>query len=323
MKLLIFSDLHLHPFPFGAKINSEGFNTRLVEIVQALGYILNLAEKQNCDAILFTGDFFHTKRLEVETLELAYRALGQCSIPIYAISGNHDQTDDIGQVSAIHGIKTLLQGDTLQKISGVMVDGYSFRRKPMKPKFPKANIVMLHTGITGAAMGADFIEEDAPLSVIDLWNSGPRLIIAGHYHQPQLFTPSNVYLPQGNDGETYDLGDLPALLIPGAPVQHNFGDSGSVRGCWTYDERSLTFHPVPGPQFFDTDDMERDQRAIDDGPKDLSIYLRPKPKREEKAYENRIGVNPETAPEEVMKRYIEAMKADSGLLKIGKELYGI
>lgn len=256
-RFLVFSDIHLHPFPAFSRLDG-GINSRLNEIGNVLSNILEIADNRKCDAVLFSGDFYHTRKLDIETIEVGSRALwsGSKHIPIIAISGNHDQADKLGEFSSISALKgrlRILHSGEIDNVAGVTIKGIPFQGNKRNIleylKAEDADIVLMHTGIGNAMMGSELVASDHEFIGDGEMMGRAQYIFSGHFHQPQLFSDDKVYLPE--ESTQYALDDMPAIIIPGAPVQHGFGDEGSVRGCWLLDtsKNHLEFIPLDGPNF--------------------------------------------------------------------------
>jgi hypothetical protein len=123
-------------------------------------------------------------------------------------------------------------------------------------KVPKRTDVLLtHVGFAGAFMGSDYIADMGDCVDYEAVRDHADLVISGHFHQPQLIT----FDEKGDIQNRRPTGDAQpgrwqkgrGILIPGSPEQHNFGDMGSVRGCWVvdFDERKATFRRLGSPEF--------------------------------------------------------------------------
>ena len=111
MKILIFSDLHVHNWTYGAT-QIDGWNSRLLVQEKFLDHLANVAAEEDIDVAVFCGDLFHQHgQLTADVLQVAYegfRTLGNTIPDCYALVGNHDfQTSDgdINSLSFLHGAK--------------------------------------------------------------------------------------------------------------------------------------------------------------------------------------------------------------------------
>lgn len=67
-KVLLFSDLHLHPH----KRSLE----RMTDCLKTVDWVFETAKKHNIKSILFGGDFFHDRqKIEVYTYQQAFKTL--------------------------------------------------------------------------------------------------------------------------------------------------------------------------------------------------------------------------------------------------------
>ncbi|MDP4274803.1 MAG: exonuclease subunit SbcD [Bacteroidota bacterium] len=108
MKLLHTSDWHL-----GKHLETI---SRIEEQQDVLNEIIDIAEKEEVDAVLVTGDLFDTFNPSVEAIDLFYKTL-KCLAdngrrPVVAIAGNHDSPDRIEAP------------DPLAKECGIIFAGY-------------------------------------------------------------------------------------------------------------------------------------------------------------------------------------------------------
>lgn len=248
MRLLVFSDLHLHPFPQFAKITKQGINSRLEEGLNALDTIHEAIKNYNPNLTLFSGDFFHQTKIDAPTLELGVSKLDVISTysDLVGIAGNHG----------------LVKGDTgfhiekvLAKYGGWFFEPYIFDYMGVKlgihpyvkngkeveewiNKNPELRVAIIHQGINGARINCSFVSEGLEDSINpNNIRFGPLLIIAGHYHRPQQ-TQIKVDKKSSN-----------TFLIPGSPLAHSFNDIDSKRGFWTIDNFIPEFHEILGPKF--------------------------------------------------------------------------
>lgn len=349
MKFGIFSDIHIHPFNAFSKINADGINTRLLETVETLEKILDGAQKNKCDFVLFCGDMWHVKKIDAITLDLTMRALQKTQIPIILIPGNHEEMDALGKFHATRVLRGRVQildhhDGLTTKINGLRIAGIPYAKnqdiKKLMTDYKGYDVLMLHTGITGALMGADFIADEESISLNDLQDA-IGLVTAGHFHQSQLFT-DQVYLPDGAE-ENYTRKIIPGktVLIPGAPLQHGFGDEGSVRGWWLCDDlKTLSFQPINAPKFLKLlgSDIKNGLNGLDlsqvyatiiseDGKIDeqtahelrgLKMIVE---KKETKA-EQRMSIDTSTSADDIIAAYVERMgKGDKQqLIRTGKDI---
>lgn len=253
-KIVLFSDLHAHPFKPYATILENGMNSRLADAVSCVEQIVAYCnEDPEVEAVAFAGDMFHVRRtINVPAFNAIYEALARfrtIGVPLVMIHGNHDQADRLGESHAIYAFRTfatvldrpgweILQGRSGYPFTllGVpyMEDVQSLREVVDTPA-PATGLPRLflgHLGIQGARVGADFVytnPHDAAAHDLnqDAFDAG----FLGHYHIHQAVGPRFWYI--------------------GAPLQHNWGDAHQWRGFLTYDmdRGTIEHHDLVAPRF--------------------------------------------------------------------------
>lgn len=137
MKLLHTSDWHL-----GKRLNNV---ERLQEQQAVMQEIVEIAEREQVDAVIVAGDLFDTYNPPVEATDLFYKTLKRLANngkrPVIAIAGNHDSPDRIEAP------------DPLARECGILFVGY-----PNTPPPPFS----LDTGLTITRTDEGFIELQLP-----------------------------------------------------------------------------------------------------------------------------------------------------------------
>lgn len=254
MKLAICSDIHFHNWTQFARIGTDGLNSRLKLTYDRVVDILKGAAEEKCAAILFAGDLFHSKKIDAEVLDIAARAFAVNDIPIIGIAGNHDTAvigEDPRHSSRAISRITWIAGTMRSQSVGDRGESVSVLGMPYNPSGdsllselknifgningPKGyNILLLHVGIVGSMAGDGYIPVSGDAVAADSLAAYADLVVCGHYHTSQVIMD----------------GTRPKILIPGAPEQHNFGDSSEDRGYWIYNTNGTTkFCPLGSPKF--------------------------------------------------------------------------
>jgi len=237
MKIILFSDLHAHPFKPYATILESGMNSRLADAISCIHQVLQIAREQDADLVLFGGDMFHVRRtINVMAFNAVYEAMAGFSmykIPVGMIHGNHDQADRAGDDHSIHAFRTfctVIDDPGWQMLTGRSGKPYAIMGVPyteniehlrhvLKEPCPAANkhrLFLGHLGIQGARVGADFVYTNPhDASIGDLTATEFDAGYLGHYHEHQQLAPNFHYI--------------------GAPLQHTWGDRDQWRGCLVYD----------------------------------------------------------------------------------------
>lgn len=97
------SDLHLG-YKAGHKLTKQGINWREADGYKALDEVVHqILSEGTVDAVLIAGDVFHTPEPSIRSILFAqreFRILADNGIPVYCISGNHDQSDIRAEIAA-------------------------------------------------------------------------------------------------------------------------------------------------------------------------------------------------------------------------------
>lgn len=258
MKLAILSDLHLHPFPQFSKAGPEGISSRLDEIYRTASVAFQGAAYQSCKAVIFAGDWFHTKTISAEVLDLTGRLMSLASklgLDVSMVPGNHDMT-----AQGVHALRALAPhvrfldegpvefGNKKFRIAGL---AYSPKRDELlaRAKLLKGqDVLVLHAPCVGAEMASDIVaidEEDTIRTDQILQTSRSKMIVCGHYHKPQIYRGEWTSDLFGSTMSGKWLTSVQAL-VPGAPCQHCFGDARQKRGYWVLDAERMAvqFNPI-------------------------------------------------------------------------------
>lgn len=233
---VVLSDLHAHPWAAFAQRDGAQ-NSRLRRTLTVLEDSLRRAMELDVPW-LFAGDIVHTAgfALNVVLAELVAVLRKFPTVPKLAVWGNHDargvggrileaQTVWATLVPAVHDL-TLLDPsiyDDLVELNGLTFSGAG--AQPSMESFvyaPPSDIGIYHGTVLGSVgpNGYVFPEGLDPLELL----RRHRVVIVGDIHHPQ-----QIEAPAGQ-----------AILIPGSPEHHNFGDSGE-HGWWV-----LSMREAPG-----------------------------------------------------------------------------
>jgi DNA repair exonuclease SbcCD nuclease subunit len=223
-RFLVFSDLHLNLWKYGSYLTEDGRNTRLEDQLNFFRYMYHYAVTNGIKYILFCGDFFHTPgQVRSEILQGAWQELSDCpDVEFIWLVGNHDQANKRGTIHSLdflrqfgyvvghqEGFRSSLSFPDLPPIHALNYVENEDTLKRFLDNAPKDSIVLMHQGVSGVDVNAKGFTLNEILK--------PEMIpdhilhaFAGHYHSHKRV----------ND----------KLTIPGAAMQHNWGDVGDVRG---------------------------------------------------------------------------------------------
>ncbi len=248
MRILIFSDLHLHNHVYGATI-VDGVNSRLQDGRNVLHQIAEYCEVDPVSHIVFAGDLFHSHgKLDASVLKVAYEGfqeiLDSSGCYIDVIVGNHDSGVKDMSVHALHWLKAFSDdlGDEFIRVidkpthnwSGVHT-GFSFLQytesvDEIKEFFDNANeTCFMHAGIDGVPMKSGFVPGSAFNT--DMIPDHVQYVFAGHYHGHMKVTDK--------------------ATVIGSPLQLNWADEGDDRGFIVYDTDTgeQEFIEIDAPKF--------------------------------------------------------------------------
>lgn len=224
-----------------------------MDAVNCISQIREHAVAIGADLVLFGGDLFHVrKHIPVRTFNAVYDEMARFSlekIPIVMIHGNHDQVDKAGDEYSIYAFSSFLH--VVDKPGWVYADGidkteYAIMAVPYTEDVeavkqlvsePCLNssahkIFLGHFGVQGALVGSDFVYPGTyDPNVTDLEPDRFDAVFLGHFHKYQKLAENAYYV--------------------GAPLQHNWGDTGEERGFLIYDTETCTheFVPLKAPKF--------------------------------------------------------------------------
>lgn len=215
-RFLLFSDVHLHPW----------VNIPLTHQLSCLLNITRYASANNIKSLLFCGDLFHShSSINTHVMWVWNQFLQEVkalNLSLTGISGNHDHYLKNGTVTALDAIRLLPKGSLLGpgdivEVDGVPVKGYEYidDKEDLKlllqtdKDFPSNCILLMHQGVQGVELNSKGFTLNEGLSS-DLIPQNVLHCFAGHYHTNRQVSSN--------------------LTIPGALMQHGFGDSYDSRG---------------------------------------------------------------------------------------------
>jgi DNA repair exonuclease SbcCD nuclease subunit len=269
MKILIFSDLHLHNHVYGADlVTRPGFdlinvNSRLVDGRSVMEQIAVYIEENPVDEVVFCGDLFHTHgKLDAGVLRVAYQGWERITrahnkpCHTYAIVGNHDTADKTLHTHALHWLESLgvnvidepchngFNGlprklsflpytEDVEVIKQFFADADKKANGAIYKGHAGGTVCFMHSGIDGVPMKSGFVPGSAFNT--DMIPKGVQHVFSGHYH-PHMYVTHKA-------------------TVVGTPLQLNWADEGDERGFIVYDtdDDVQVFHPIDAPKFVTLD----------------------------------------------------------------------
>jgi len=241
-ELLVFSDHHAHPFPFGSQeVMHDGVltNSRLVDACQVIEQMRKYADDHDIEKIVFGGDLFHTREaVSTDAFNFTSREIAKFAKnveAVYMLVGNHDCFDREGKVHSLEVFDHIpnvvvkgweRSGSLRSHVRGRRGDTYTLCFVPYTENRQLAidtirnhadtacegpKLLFAHLGMQGAKVGSDYVlVSEGDIGVGDIPYTAFAGCLFGHFHQHQPLFPNGWYI--------------------GASHQHNWGDVNTKRG---------------------------------------------------------------------------------------------
>ena len=232
MKLVVYSDLHAHPFK-GGQILAEGRNSRVDDALGVIDTVYAYAE--NIEAtVIFGGDLFdRRKSIDVDTYNKVHQTISDHTARAVMIPGNHDQANKSGTIHALERFHskrcqvvsdpswTKIQGggsvlgvfavpytDDGEIIASQVAEGIDRR-----PEWAEKALLLMHYGVQGAKVGpSDYVlpcELELPMLQPSQWD----LILSGHYHIGQQLGDRFHYIGSAMQHRWDDMGFSKTFMV--------------------------------------------------------------------------------------------------------------
>jgi DNA repair exonuclease SbcCD nuclease subunit len=245
MKILFFSDLHLHNHQPFHTIMPSGRNSRLQDGLNVLSEISAYCCWNDIDYVIFAGDLFENWRsLDIDVLNCAYEGIlnirRSCK-EFFLLVGNHDQYSNTGNVITLapfrHSCEVIWQAEK-REVGDIKIFFNPFKEDVRK--FKKyisdvncADLMVFHQPIKEALLPGTNMPLNKGVSVEDLQVGKFRMCIGGDVHKRQTLMNCVHYL--------------------GSPMQLDFSEAGEKKGFTVLytEDWSLEFVEVTcAPRFF-------------------------------------------------------------------------
>ena len=238
MRILCFSDIHLHNWHYGSSIVG-GMNSRLMDQASVLNQIAQYTYENSVDRVVFGGDLFHTHgKLDSSVLKVAFQGLSRITNPIPRFNpiqpmpavflvGNHDTDRKDKSVHSLHWLASttscVVDSSFHDKLSGLSYLSYTESKDEVVDFFKHAGpICFLHQGIANVPMGSGFLINE--ILSADLVPDHVKYVYTGHYHKHTRVSDK--------------------ITIIGSTLQLNWSDEGDSRGFLVIDTDTGTFEHV-------------------------------------------------------------------------------
>lgn len=234
-KALFTADIHAsNSLPFAQRDPHSMISDRLKDTISVLDEMRKFAVVSGVEHIWVLGDLVDKRIIDAVTLKSVTAALKQMlddGLRIFLLPGNHEACDAKARHSILDayssmGITVFAAPEWLATASfkpDRLPSGMCFGALPFQPDDVVAAVldswsgaarsepfvVMLHQSIIGGRIGSWVCPEGIDQELLEPFST----TLAGHFHSPQKLCNGVYYL--------------------GAPLQHNFADSGDERGFWS------------------------------------------------------------------------------------------
>jgi DNA repair exonuclease SbcCD nuclease subunit len=265
MKILIFSDLHLHNHTYGATL-VDGVNSRLLDGASAMQQVAEYINDWYIDEVVYCGDLFHTHgKIDAGVLKVAYegweKIMQHLNKPshAYALVGNHDTADKTMKVHALHWLEALgvnvIDMPWHNSFNGLPRNlsflPYTEDVETIERFFEKATekvdtVCFMHAGIDGVPMKSGFVPGSAFNT--DMIPDKVKQVFSGHYHPHMQVTEK--------------------ATVVGSALQINWADEGDERGFLVYDTETdvQEFVKIDAPKFVTMDYETLEGRPLETAP---------------------------------------------------------
>jgi len=252
---VVFSDLHLHEWTYGASYTESGFNSRLEAMKKSLLEMCDYCQENNIIDILFCGDFFHTQStLSVQAIQAAFQFFEktrELGLNLHLLVGNHDVSDKKQAIHSLHMFKPyahVIEEEEVFQMGRWTVAALPFCEDEKKIKHflnviaPEAHFAIMHQGVKNVPMASGVI-----LNEILSENMIPESLVhcfVGHYHHHRKVNPH--------------------FTVVGSFTHQTWSDANSVRGFLHYkvDTNIVKLIETSAPKFFAFDYPNIDETKI-------------------------------------------------------------
>jgi DNA repair exonuclease SbcCD nuclease subunit len=223
------ADLHAHTWKQFARTDAKGVNSRLSDLVTALGQVWHEARRRKVTDVYIAGDLVHVKRhVPVQAVVALYDALAEAKshgLKVHLVPGNHDQVED--DPSAVTPLLFRDVADVHVEpddSSNVVYCPWMFDQEKAK-RFLKGvkgerELLIYHGEVSGAFVGpTDYpFALKSQVALADLKPQQYGWVMMGHLHRRQHLGRCRVYYignpiskdrgePEGDKGAMFVQGD--------------------------------------------------------------------------------------------------------------------
>jgi exonuclease SbcD len=266
MKILQTGDTHVGMSNYSKLDPETGLDTRLLDFLNTLDFIVETAISQKVDAFIFTGDAYKT-RDPSPTQQRGFgeriRKIAKAGIPVVMVVGNHDTPNAEGKANTLDIYSALeidnvwvsrkpeflnipTKSGNLQVVTAPWLHKADFKTlgdrllsmyEKIKPAEPA--ILVGHLEVEGASMGSEkglAIANDVTVPLSLLTDRRLTWVALGHIHKFQ------------------ELAKNPPVVYAGSPERIDFGEAKENKGIVLIDipqpgAATYKFIPTPARKF--------------------------------------------------------------------------
>lgn len=208
MRILWFSDTHLHPTHRFSHPTRDALSVRLLESIDCHRWVGSQIRTHKPDLVVCGGDIVHSQgQVSVDTLHAVALAMNEVNVachevgaPLWVLVGNHDKESDDSRM--VYASKFLMGwsgvrifdrptlADGIAVIPHLKADEAALKSFAATENLFQADLALTHLDIAEARFHAKLADEHGlPRSIF----ANFKTVVNGHYHMPQVL--GNIYMP--------------------------------------------------------------------------------------------------------------------------------
>lgn len=200
--------------------------------IDAVREIARIAADEGCAFVLACGDLFDSNHVDRQVVARAVDALGQFTVPVLILPGNHDPLDAASVYSSKAFTERLPEGVTVIADSHpiAVADGVEVIGAPWLTRRPGRDLVAAAIeGLAPPPAGVRVLAAHGAVDSLAPDGDDPALIRIEPLRHA-LFSGAVSYVALGDRHSALEVGDDPRIRYPGSPVatDHDEADPGKV-----------------------------------------------------------------------------------------------
>ena len=200
--------------------------------IDAVREIARIAAAEGCVFVLACGDLFDSNHVDRQVVARAVDALGQFTVPVLILPGNHDPLDAASVYFSKAFTDRLPAGVSVIANSEpiVVADGVEVIGAPWLTRRPGRDLAAAALdGLAPPATGMRVLAAHGAVDVLAYAGDDPALVRIDPLRSA-LSSGAVSYVALGDRHSALDVGDDPRICYPGSPVatDHDEADPGKV-----------------------------------------------------------------------------------------------